>query len=402
MADNTQKTIVCFTTYHKGMEFMRACKKLGCKVILITVEKLRHEEWPHESLDEIFYIPEESENVNMDNVIKGIAYLMSKMKIDQIVALDDFDVERVAQVREEFRIAGMGQTRARYFRDKLAMRKQAHENKILVPPFTAVFNNEDVHAFTQKNAAPWVLKPRSSASAIGIKKIMDTNQLWNVLNSLGDERFKYVLEQFIPGDVFHVDSLIDNEKILFARAHKYMKPPMAVAHEGDVFRSHTLEYGTDEEKELIEANAKLLKAFGMKRGASHTEFIKAHADGKIYFLETSARVGGANLVEMIEASSGINLWSEWAKIELSNGEYKLPKVAKEYSGIIITLSKQTHPDMSSYNDGEIVWKMNKKQHAGLIIKAKKLDKVTSLLNQYAERFHQDFFASAPLADKPSA
>ena len=59
-----------------------------------------------------------------------------------------------------------------------------------------------------------------------------------------------------------------------------------------------------------------MSAFGLVRGVAHTEFIKSHNDGQFYFLETAARVGGANIAEMVEAATGINLWSEWAKIEL--------------------------------------------------------------------------------------
>ena len=36
-----------------------------------------------------------------------------------------------------------------------------------------------------------------------------------------------------------------------------------------------------------------MKALHMKRGATHAEYIKGDADGKFYFLETAARVGGA-------------------------------------------------------------------------------------------------------------
>lgn len=394
------QTVLCFTTYFKGVQFMKSCKELGCNVMLVTSKKLEHKEWPRESLDEIFYIPDENENVNMDNVMKGIAYIMRAHKVDIIVALDDYDVERVAHIREEFRIPGMGQTTARHFRDKLAMRVQASDSGLAVPPFTDVFNNDTVLNYINKVASPWVLKPRSAASAIGIKKIHTSDQLWNILDSLGDRRYQYVLEQFIPGDVFHVDSITNNDKLLFSRAHQYMNPPMEVAHEGGVFRSYTLTYGSEDEKMLQELNQQVLKTFGLRRGASHTEFIKSHADGKFYFLETSARVGGANIVEMVEASSGINLWTEWAKIEVWQDDYKLPKINKDYAGIIVSLAKQQFPDTSAYKDTEIVWRMNMENHAGLIIRSKKLDRIKELLNQYASRFYTDFFVKVPARELP--
>ena len=76
-------------------------------------------------------------------------------------------------------------------------------------------------------------------------------------------------------------------------------------------------------------NARVLESFGMQRGVSHTEFIRAH-DGEIYFLETSARVGGAYIVDVVEAATGINLWREWAKIEIAgeHGIYAPPAVER--------------------------------------------------------------------------
>jgi len=175
-------------------------------------------------------------------------------------------------------------------------------------------------------------------------------------------------------------------------------------HEGGVFRSHTVQYRSADELELRRMNKELLSALGLIRGVSHTEFIKAHEDGRFYFLETSARVGGAHLADMMEASSGINLWAEWAKIEsLPPGKpYTLPEVRNEYSGIIISLARQEHPDTSAYSDPEIVWRLKRRHHAGMIVRSPRLERVTELLNQYLERFKTDFFASVPAPEKPTA
>ena len=72
-------------------------------------------------------------------------------------------------------------------------------------------------------------------------------------------------------------------------------------------------------------NTAVLEAFGMRRGVSHTEFIVDH-DGRLYFLETSARVGGAYIVDVVEAATGVNLWREWARIEIAgeHGTYQPP------------------------------------------------------------------------------
>ena len=127
------------------------------------------------------------------------------------------------------------------------------------------------------------------------------------------------------------------------------------------------------------------------------EFIKGRDDGRIYFLETAARVGGANIVEVIEMATGINLWREWAKIETPSEEhpYQLPEHTQNYAGVIVTLARQEHPDTSAYQDPEIAWRMNKKHHAGLVVTAKDADRVKFLLDEYIRRFTTDFFASLP-------
>ena len=250
---------------------------------------------------------------------------------------------------------------------------------------------------------PYVIKPRLQAGAHGIKKINSSEDLWKTIHSLGDEQSFYILEKFIEGNIFHVDSIIYENEVVFAIASQYSLPPFEVAHEGRVFGSRTVKHGTQEEANLLEINNNVMKAMGLLRGVSHTEFIRSKADGKFYFLETSARVGGANLAELVEAASGINLWAEWAKIEINYGkkEYKLPKVKNDYAGIIISLAKQEWPDISGYVDTEIVWRMKKKNHAGLVLNSHDHKRVEELLKQYTERFYRDFFATQPIAESPS-
>src|SRR6266852_6523535 len=51
-------TILCVTSYEKGQEFLRTCKSLGCRVLLLTVEKFRDGNWPRESIEDLFLMPE--------------------------------------------------------------------------------------------------------------------------------------------------------------------------------------------------------------------------------------------------------------------------------------------------------------------------------------------------------
>lgn len=392
--------VVCLATYFKGVDFIRECKSRGSQVVLITKEKMLDENWPRESLDDLIALPNDA---SPELFIHLVSLLARQTKIDRIVALEEFDVITAAQIREHFCLSGMSTATARLFRDKLAMGAKVKEIGINVPDFVSLLNHDEVRDFVERVPPPWVIKPRSDVSAIGIKRGLEPGDVWRAIDELDQrERLRerspyYLLSRFISGDVFHVDSLVSNAKVIFAGANKYGRPPMDVAHKGGAYISHTILRGTDDEKKLFESNQKLLKALGLETGAAHAEFIKSSADGEFYFLEVAARVGGAYIADVLEAASGVNLWRQWARLELAEKPTgrKLSPLRKEYAGIVLSLAKQEYPDTSSYDDPEVVYRVKKKHHAGLILRSKKLERVQELLSQYATRFAEDFEAVLP-------
>jgi biotin carboxylase len=401
MNEQQDVTVVCLASYYKGTAFLKMAKQLGCHVILVAKETLRDEAWPHESIDEQFFMPDLTRR---PDIIFAVSYLARERKIDLIIPLDDYDVETAASLREHLRLPGIGESLVRHFRDKLAMRIQASRAGISVPTFVPVFNYDQLRSFMARVPPPWVLKPRSEAGAMGIKKIENSEQLWRRLDDLGDRQSFFLLEQYVPGDVFHVDGLVSESAIRFAIAHGYGAPPMNVAHEGGVFVTRTLPRQSHETQALLALNRDLMAALGMVRGATHTEFIRGH-DGVLYFLETAARVGGANIDRVVEAASGINLWAEWARIEVAHvrGEpYELPSIREDYAGLLVCLARQEWPDLSQFDDPEIVWRLQKKQHAGLIVAHSDSGQVQSLIDSYVPRFAREFLAVAPPLDKPPA
>ena len=224
----------------------------------------------------------------------------------------------------------------------------------------------------------------------------------NERENLRERASYYLLARFVTGEVFHVDSVVNDGKVIFSGANQYGRPPMQVAHHGGAYISRSVERGSSDEKSLFDANKKLIKALGLERGATHAEFIKSDDDGKFYFLEIAARVGGAYIAEVLEAASGVNLWREWAKLEISEGKRpaKITPQRKEYAGIILSLAKQEYPDTSAYVEEEIIHRVKKRHHAGLIVRAPRLDRVNELLDDYGRRFVDDFVAVVPAPERP--
>jgi biotin carboxylase len=175
-----------------------------------------------------------------------------------------------------------------------------------------------------------------------------------------------------------------------------------VAHQGGIFTTSTVPRESEDAQVLDALNRRLLETLGLVRGVTHTESIHGH-DGRFYFLETASRVGGAFIVDVIAAASGLNLWHEWAKLEIAgeHGRYEVPAHREDYAGLVLSLARQEHPDTSAYDDPEIAQRIDLPHHAGLIVRASSPEIVQARLESYASRFLEDFYASAPAPDRAS-
>jgi biotin carboxylase len=392
-------TILCIATYLKGEDFIRECHVQSCDVLLLTDAKLVDAAWPREAIREVHTIARTANEDEIRHVVAGIA---RRIRIDRVVALDDFDVEMGAMLREFLQAPGFGRTVASRFRDKLAMRTEARRLGLRVPEFTPVFNDEEVSRWIDQVPPPWILKPRSSAASTGLRKVPGRTELWQALEAIAADRGGYLLEQFVTGDVYHVDSILRHGTIVFAVASKYGRPPFEVAHQGGVFVTRRLPDRSPEAAELLAANRMLLTGFGLQSGVSHTEFIAG--TGGVDFLETSARVGGAFIVDVVAAATGVHLWREWARLEIAGeaGDYSPPPALQDAAGIALCLARQENPDLSQYQEPEILIRLEKRHHAGLIVKSPDYDRVEALLDSYTRRFREDFLATMPAPDRPVA
>jgi biotin carboxylase len=385
-------TILCLASHEKGHDFLRQAKEQGCRVLLITSLSIKEEaKWPREAIDDIFYMSDVDKKWNRDHTLLAVSHLARTESIDRIVPLDDLDLELAATLREHLRVPGMGETTTRYFRDKLSMRMRAREGGLEVPDFVHALNAGRIREFTERTPAPWVLKPRLLAGSMGIRKVHDADQLGRMLHELGDEQFFYLVERYVAGQVCHVDTIVYEKQIHFAIGSIYGKPPLDVSQGGGVFTTRTVERGSELEQRLLAMNARVIEILGLVRGLAHAEFIVGE-DGKLYFLEIAARVGGAHIADLIEAATGLNVWREWAKIEIALGKapYAPPAAREDYAGLVIRASRQEHPDTSAYNDPEVVWRLDMKHHAGLVVRSPSHARVQELVASYSRRFVEDF------------
>jgi biotin carboxylase len=398
------KHIVCVASEHKGNEFIEEAKNAGWSVTLVTREKLVGSPWVWDAIDNVKAV---SDVATSDDYVRAITNVAGSNPIDRIVGLDEFDVLTAAKAREHLNLQGMSASHALRFRDKLTMRDVASKAGIPCPEFTGAFHPDHINAFLAKVPAPWIVKPRNEVSAFGIRKCETAQQVWEVLTDLDnrhtwrDHPSQFLIERFIEGNVFHVDSIVVDGKVAACGVSQYGTTPFNVSHRGGVFTSSTVAYRSDERKQLEVLNRALLMAFKYERGISHAEFLQSAAAGSFYLLEVACRVGGAYIANVLEHASGFNLWREWAKLETTadEGTYKTPKTRKEYAGITLALANTDEPDISHYTDEEIVYRIKKPKHVGMIFRSPKQQRIDELLRIYTERITADFLAVVPAKER---
>lgn len=393
-------TFLCVANYLKGAPFLDECRRLGVRTVLLAKDGLQEEPWP-DSLDEKFFFPDFSQR---EDLLKAVGYLARTRQFDAIIPLDDYAVEIAATLREHLRVQGMGDSTARYFRDKLAMRQRARERGLRVPEFVHALNHDKINQFAAEVPAPWLVKPRSEAGSVQIKKSHTPEQLWQAVDALDDRHSFFLIERYVKGSVFHVDSAVYDSQVVLSAAHRYWKPPFDVWNGGGIFMSQSLAHDDPLLPRLLEANVQAVQAMGLRRGITHVEFILGEADQEFYFLELAARVGGAYIDVLVEKQTGLNLWREWARLEAAycRGEGYAPEVSSQaQGGILLCLSRQEQPDLSGYGEEEVVWRLEEGFHAGLIVCSPRWDRVSELMGRYSQRFANEVLAVAPPTEKPA-
>jgi len=66
-------TFLCIATYRKGDEFLTQCRRRGCRVLLLTEEKLKDADWPRESIEAFYFVRRDMPDAD---IRKGAAFLV--------------------------------------------------------------------------------------------------------------------------------------------------------------------------------------------------------------------------------------------------------------------------------------------------------------------------------------
>ena len=301
---NMKNYIVCIASEFKGNEFYEECHEADWHVTLVTRENLLDSPWSWTSLSDVKTVHNQA---TPEDYVRAVVNIAGLHPIHRIVGIDEFDVLTAAQAREHLQIEGMSNSHSLRFRDKLRMRNLASEIGMPCPEFVGVFSPAEIDDYLERVPAPWIVKPRTEVNAFGIRKCETREQIWDVLSGLDarntwrDHPSQFLIEKFIEGKVFHVDSVIKDGKVVACGVSQYGTTPMNVSHNGGIFTTSIVPYRSKERKELEKLNTKLLKGFEHNRGVAHAEFLQVRKRENFTFWRSRVACRGRVYSQCIRA-----------------------------------------------------------------------------------------------------
>ncbi len=394
------RTVLCMASFFKGHRLLEAFKKHGCRTILVGTTRVRHDPWCHEHIDERFFV---HDFIDTPSLLNAVSYLARDREIDLVVPLEEYSVETAGIVRAHLGCPGPSEGVTRRSRDKLAMRLTAEKAGLPIPAFEGFINRQKLTQFMKNVPPPWMVKPRMTGGAVQIRKLTTVEEVWKVYVTLGDRSSHHLIEAFLPSDVYHVDSIVYGGRVRLAVAGRYGTPPFDVWNGGGVFTSRTVPEKDPLHGHLLDLNQRVIDAIGIRQGVNHVEFLER--DGKVYFLEIGARVAGSHLDRLTTAATGVDLFEESARLDLTlleNSSYRLPKAKKCEAGILLCLSRDKDPNQEfSQKHSEVRWTLAKDHHAGCVVASPSSDRIDSLLEEIRKDLERDHLAVMPASDSPA-
>ncbi|MER6997176.1 hypothetical protein [Streptomyces sp. NPDC000410] len=226
---------------------------------------------------------------------------------DAVFGQSEYDILTAARLSAALGVAGgYGLDLVRRFKDKPAMKRAVGGAGLRVPRFCQLDDGSRAEEVAEAlGGLPLVLKPRASAGSEGVTVVRSTEELRLALD--GVDPAAYECEEYVEGDIFHVDGVFRSSAFHFVTASRYVNTCLDYAH-GRPLGSVLLDEGP-ERAALTGFAGRCLRALGLRDGAFHLEVIR-RPGGELVFLEVGLRPGGAQVPFLHVDLYGIDLFAE--------------------------------------------------------------------------------------------
>lgn len=247
------------------------------------------------------------------DVIRRVHGWLRGRHVDRVLANWEPLVITAARLRELFGMPGMSVDTVRGFRDKQLMKERVAAAGVRVPRSARARSLAEVRTALEVTGYPAIVKPISGAGSADTYRIDSEAELDNVAPLLRhvDE---VSVEEFITGDELTYDTVCIGGKPVYESVTQYF--PNALEMRSQEWVSPIMLSVRDLSQPHIQSGIALgrrvLTALGMCDGMTHMEWFRK-PDGEVVFGEIACRPGGACVVDLMNYTSDIDLFREWAR-----------------------------------------------------------------------------------------
>lgn len=299
--------------------FVTSLRDHGVNVLGIASEHY-HDLDPilRESLTEYFRVDDMEE---YDQLLRACGYFTFKYgKIDYIESMNEYWLEKEAHLRTDFNVDGLKLEDMPVIKKKSEMKKVFERANIAVAQGEIVEDVDSVKRFIKKVGYPICIKPNIGVGATDTHQITNDEELEEFFSIR--QPVDYIMEEFIVGDIYTFDGLIDKDgNILFLNSFVYGGVMETVRDELDnIYHNHV-----DIPEDLKKVGLRAVKEFGIRNRFFHLEFFKTK-DDQLVALEINVRPPGGWSLDMFNYASDISVFDLYSKMILGEKQPEMPEI----------------------------------------------------------------------------
>lgn len=268
-----------------------------------------------------------------DDVIARVHDWVRGHHIDMVLANWEPLVMTAARLNERFGLGGMSVDTVRGFRDKQLMKDRVAAAGLRVPRAQRAHSIADVWKAIETIGYPAIIKPISGAGSADTYKVSSAAELTTVLPQLRHVA-EAIVEEFIAGDEYTYDAVCIDGVPAYESVTQYI--PNALEMRSQEWVSPIMISLRDLDQPHIRPGLELgrgvLRALGMGDGMVHMEWFRTPT-GEVVFGEIACRPGGACVVDLMNYTSDIDLFREWARV-VTHRRFAAP-TEREYNVAIV-------------------------------------------------------------------
>lgn len=249
-----------------------------------------------------------------DDAVRRIAAWRQGRPTDRVESNWEVTQLAAARVREALGLPGMSVDTVRGFRDKPLMRERVARAGLRVPRSARVRSRAEAWEMAGHVGFPMILKPVAGAGSADTWRVGHSGELDDAL-----DRVRHVpelsMEEYIDGDEYTYETLCVEGRPVYESSCLYL-PRCLVARQNEWISPIILSIRDMSRPELqggLELGRAALAALGMGTGFTHMEWFRT-SKGEVVFGEVACRPPGANMVDLMNYTSDIDLFREWARV----------------------------------------------------------------------------------------